>query len=117
MIQPVKMTVRWHDINGDVVGACKEVKVDLPAWGKWGFMRKEIAKLLNDLEHSLESQSTNSVAALRDYILDAFSLDSIIQIKCRTKGSYLNLKDEKLKEFLIVYKEQSNESKEDQDDI
>lgn len=117
MIQPVKVTVRWHDINGDVVGACKEVEVDLPAWGKWGFMRKEIAKLLNDLEHSLESQSTNSVAALRDYILDAFNLDSIIQIKCRTKGSYLNLKDDKLREFLIVYKEQSNENKENQDNI
>lgn len=117
MIQPVKVTVRWHDINGDIVGASKEVNVDLPKWGKWGFMRKEISKLLSGLESSMKDKSSESVTALRDYIMDAFSLDSIVQIKCRTKGSYLNLKDEKLREFLIVYKEQSNESKEDQDNI
>ena len=117
MIQPVKVTVRWHDINGDIVGASKEVNVDLPRWGKWGSMRKEISKLLSDLERNLERKSSESVAALRDYILDAFNLDSIVQIKCRTKGSYLNLKDDKLKEFLIVYEEQRNEIKENQDNI
>lgn len=112
MIQRVKVTIRWSDLNGDIVGAVKEVDVDLPAWGKWGKMRQQIMGLLDELNVELETRSTASVAALRDYILDAFGLDKIIQIKCRTKGSYLNLKDEKLREFLTIYKELKHESTE-----
>lgn len=112
MIQRVKVTIRWSDLNGDIVGAVKEVDVDLPAWGKWGKMRQQIMGLLDELNVELETRSTASVAALRDYILDAFGLDKIVQIKCRTKGSYLNLKDEKLREFLTIYKELQHESTE-----
>jgi hypothetical protein len=97
-------------LNGDVVGAVRETDVDFPSWGKWGVMRKQIMALLDDLSVELDEKSTSSVAALRDYILDAFGLDRIIQIKSRTKGSYLNLKDEKLKEFISLYKELKHES-------
>lgn len=112
MIQRVKVTIRWSDLNGDIVGAVKEVDVDLPAWGKWGKMRQQIMGLLDELNMELDTRSTASVAALRDYILDAFGLDKIVQIKCRTKGSYLNLKDEKLKEFISLYKELKHENNE-----
>lgn len=112
MIQRVKVTIRWSDLNGDVVGAVRETDVDFPSWGKWGTMRKQIMELLDDLSVELDEKSTSSVATLRDYITDAFELDRIIQIKSRTKGSYLNLKDEKLKEFISLYKELKHENNE-----
>ena len=112
MIQRVKVTIRWSDSNGDVVGAVREADVDFPKWGKWGVMRKQIMTLLDDLSVEFDEKSTSSVVTLRDYISDAFGLDNIIQIKSRTKGSYLNLKDEKLREFLTIYKELKHESTE-----
>lgn len=108
--QLVKVTIRWTDLNGDVVGAAKEIETDLPKWGKWEPMRKLAQNMLDDLLRSLEAHSKTSVVALRDYILDAFSLDSIINITCRTRGSHFTLKDKPLKDFIERYKESKNES-------
>lgn len=104
MQQEVKVTIRWRDMNGDVVGAQKFVTLDLPKWGKWSFMRRTIADLLDELVAVYKQDSFDSARTLRDYILDAFSIDRIIQIKCRTQGSYLSLKDERLEKFISDYK-------------
>lgn len=108
--QLVKVTIRWTDLNGDVVGAAKEIETDLPKWGKWEPMRKLATNMLDDLLRSLEVHSNTSATALRDYILDAFNLDSIIKITCRTSGSHFTLKDKPLKDFIERYKESKNES-------
>lgn len=104
MHQEVKVTIRWRDLNGDIVGAQKFVTLDLPRWGKWSFMRRAIAELLDDLDDFYRRDTLDNARTLRDYILDAFNIDRIIQIKCRTQGSYLSLKDKKLEKFISDYK-------------
>jgi hypothetical protein len=99
MIQTVKIIIKWHDDDDCVLGAVKEVEIDLPKWGKRSFMRNEISRMITSLiwdAHNTPKQPTR----FKDYAYSAFSPDRIIQIKARTKGSFINLKDESLMQFI-----------------
>lgn len=99
MIQTVKIVIKWHDEDDCVLGAVKEVEIDLPKWGKRQFLRNEVSRMITSLiwdAHITPKQPKR----FRDYAFSAFSPDRIIQIKARTKGSFLNLKDETLRKFI-----------------
>lgn len=99
MIQTVRTIIRWSDEDGCVLGAIRESEIDLPKWGKRHFLRNEICRFITTLiwdAHNTPKQPTR----FKDYAYSAFSPDRIIQIKARTKGSFLNLKDESLRQFI-----------------
>lgn len=99
MIQTVKIVIKWHDEDDCILGAVKEVEIDLPKWGKRQFLRDEVSRFITSLiwdNHTTSKQPKR----FKEFAMRAFSPDRIIQIKARTKGSFLNLKDESLRKFI-----------------
>lgn len=100
MIQTVRTIIRWNDEDGCILGAIRESEIDLPKWGKRQFLRNEICRFITTLiwdNHTVNKQPKR----FRDFALSAFHPDRIIQIKARTKGSFINLKDDELKQFIV----------------
>lgn len=99
MIQKVKTTIRWQDSDGNVLGSIWEKNIDLPKWGKKALMRDEIVWCIHDLIKSA-SKTPKQPNNFAGYAYNAFKTGKIIQIKSRTDGSYINLKDETLSQFM-----------------
>lgn len=106
MVQIIKTNIRWRTARGDIVGAYSETSIELPKWGKKCFMRAEIDKLIRELQEQ-KSKRITPPRSFYWFVIDEFSLDSICSIKSRTKGSFINLKDECLKQYITAYKERS----------
>ena len=100
MIQTVKTIIRWRDEDGCVLGAIRESEINLPKQGKRHFLRNEVCLFITTLIYENHSV-TKQPKRFKDFALSAFNPDRIIQIKARTKGSFLNLKDDELKQFII----------------
>lgn len=99
MLQSVKTTIRWQDEDGNVLGACRTQQIDLPKWGKKAFMRNEIAEFLSMLLDASQKVESNP-SKFAGYAFKALNRDSIIQIKSRTNGSYINLRDKEVSRFI-----------------
>lgn len=99
MIQTVKIVIKWHDEDDCILGAVKEVGIDLPKWGKRQFLRNEVLRTITSLIWDSHT-SPKHPKRFKDYAFSAFSPENIIQIKARTKGSFLNLKDDALIKFI-----------------
>lgn len=99
MIQTVRTIIRWRDEDGCVLGAVRESEINLPKWGKRHFLRNEVCRFITTL--ICENQSvTKQPKRFKDFAMSAFNPNRIIQIKARTNGSSLNLKDDELKQFI-----------------
>lgn len=99
MVQTVRVTVRWKEPDGNVLGAVRERELNLPGWGKKGPMRREITNFVNSLinESKAYPEQPQNFAG---YAFKAFRTGNIIQIKAKTIGSFINLKGNELESFL-----------------
>lgn len=100
MIQTVKTIIRWQDDDGCVLGAIRESQIELPKWGKRQFLRTEVSRFITSLIWDNHT-TTKQPKRFREFAMCAFSPDRIIQIKARTKGSFINLKDDELRQFIV----------------
>ena len=100
MLQTVKTIIRWQDDDGCVLGAIRESQIELPRWGKRQFLRDEVSRFITSLIWDNHT-TTKQPKRFKEFALSAFNPDRIIQIKARTKGSFLNLKDDELKRFIV----------------
>lgn len=99
MNQIVKTTIRWKDDDGYVLGAIYERNLSLPKWGKKALMRDEIVLCINDLLR-LASEVSFPPQNFAGHAYKAFKIGNIIQIKSKTDGSFINLRDWELSHFL-----------------
>lgn len=102
MIQNVKTTIRWQDSDGNVLGAVFSKDMDLPSWGKKKFMRDEIVSCIKNIIASA-ANTPKQPKNFEGYAFNAFRTGKIIQIKSKTVGSYINLRDNDLSHFMETY--------------
>ena len=100
MRQGIKITIRWQNAEGNVLGAFCEKEIELPRWGKKAFLRHSIVELILDLLDCSKCLEGKPAQTFSDFAYKAFRLDSIIQCKAKTVGSYLNLKGKDLESFI-----------------
>lgn len=100
----VKTVIRWHDPDGQIVGYLRETEMELPKWGKKKHLRSDINSVIHELtSKSMQCRTLNS---LSDFIIKAFSLSNIVQIKSSTQGSRIDLKGDEVVQYVKLLKEQ-----------
>jgi hypothetical protein len=101
----VKTVIRWHDPDGQIVGYLRETEMELPKWGKKKHLRSDINSVIHELQTSKNKQR-RAAKSLSDFIIKAFDLNNIVQIKSTTQGSRIDLKGEEAVQYVKLLKEQ-----------